>query len=77
MAYMSEQVRTFINEEMDFLGPMRLNEVEEVQLRIVQQVHQLEKQGLITIVRGETDDQFDYPPYAPTSELLDDTLPSF
>ena len=55
---MSERVRTFITEEMDFLGPMRLSEVEEVQLRIVQQVRQLEEQGQITKGRGETDDQF-------------------
>ncbi len=55
---MSERVRTFITEEMEFLGPMRLSEVEEVQLRIVQQVRQLEEQGQITIVRGDADDQF-------------------
>jgi flagellar motor switch protein FliG len=55
---MSERVRTFVQEEMEFLGPMRLSEVEEVQLRIVQQVRQLEEQGQITIVRGDTDDQF-------------------
>ncbi|MFT5376318.1 MAG: flagellar motor switch protein FliG [Candidatus Latescibacterota bacterium] len=55
---MSERVRTFITEEMEFLGPMRLSEVEEVQLRIVQQVRQLEEQGQITIVRGDSDDQF-------------------
>ena len=55
---MSERVRTFISEEMEFLGPMRLSEVEEVQLRIVQQVRQLEEQGQITIVRGDSDDQF-------------------
>jgi flagellar motor switch protein FliG len=55
---MSERVRTFITEEMEFLGPMRLSEVEEVQLRIVQQVRQLEEQGQITIVRGDTEDQF-------------------
>lgn len=55
---MSERVRNFINEEMEFLGPMRLSEVEEVQLRIVQQVRQLEEQGQITIVRGDADDQF-------------------
>ncbi|MEW6751276.1 MAG: flagellar motor switch protein FliG [Candidatus Latescibacterota bacterium] len=48
----SETVRTTIQEEMEFLGPMRLSEVEEVQLRIVQQVRQLEEQGQITIVRG-------------------------
>ncbi|MFA6109348.1 MAG: flagellar motor switch protein FliG [Candidatus Latescibacterota bacterium] len=58
LANMSERVRTFITEEMEFLGPMRLSEVEEVQLRIVQQVRQLEEQGQITIVRGDADDQF-------------------
>ena len=55
---MSERVRTFITEEMEFQGPMRLSEVEEVQLRIVQQVRQLEEQGQVTIVRGDSDDQF-------------------
>ncbi|HCV23863.1 MAG TPA: hypothetical protein QF604_21400 [Candidatus Latescibacteria bacterium] len=37
---------------------MRLREVEEVQLRIVQLVRQLEGQGQITIVRGDADDSF-------------------
>ena len=56
---MSERVRTFITEEMEFQGLMHLSEVEEeVQLRIVQQVRQLEEQGEITIIRGDTDDQF-------------------
>ena len=55
---MSERVRTFITEEMEFLGPMRLSEVEEVQLRIVQQVRQLEEQGQVTIVKGDVDDSF-------------------
>ena len=56
---MSERVRAFITEEMEFQGLMRLSEVEEeVQLRIMQQVRQLEEQGQITIIRGDTDDQF-------------------
>ena len=55
---MSEKVRMFITEEMEFLGPMRLSEVEEVQLRIVQQVRLLEEKGQITIIRGDPDDQF-------------------
>ena len=54
----SERVRQTITEEMEFLGPMRLSEVEEVQLRIVQQVRQLEEQGQITIVSGDSDDEF-------------------
>ena len=55
---MSERVRQFIMEEMEFLGPMRMSEVEEVQLRIVQQARQLEDQGQITIARGDADEQF-------------------
>ena len=55
---MSERVRKFITEEMEFQGPMWLSEVEEVQLRIVQQVRQLEEQSQVTIVRGDSDDQF-------------------
>ena len=56
---MSERVRTFITEEMEFQGLMRLSEVEEeVQLRIVQQVRQLEEQGQITIIPCDTDNQF-------------------
>jgi flagellar motor switch protein FliG len=58
MSNMSERVRAFMVEEMEFMGPMRLSEVEEVQLRIVQHVRQLEEQGQITIVRNDTDDQF-------------------
>ncbi|MFC1526011.1 flagellar motor switch protein FliG [Candidatus Latescibacterota bacterium] len=55
---MSERVRTSITEQMEHLGPMRLSEVEEIQLRIVQQVRQLEEQGELTIVRGDADDTF-------------------
>jgi len=54
----SERVREFIKEEIEFLGPMRLSEVEEVQLRIVKLVRQLEEQGKITIVRGDGDSTF-------------------
>jgi flagellar motor switch protein FliG len=43
---------------MEFLGPMCLSEVEEVQLRIVQQVRQLEEQGQVTVLRGDSEDQF-------------------
>ena len=53
---MSERVRTSITEQIEELGPMRLSEVEGVQLRIVQQVRQLEEQGQITIVRGDSRD---------------------
>ena len=47
LSNMSERVRQFMEEEMDFLGPMRLSEVEEVQLRIVRKLRQLEDQGQV------------------------------
>jgi len=52
---LSEDTRTFLREELDQLGPIRLSEAEEVQLRIVQTVRQLEQQGKVTIVRGDAD----------------------
>lgn len=55
---MVEEVWTELCNKMEAMGPMRLSEVEEVQLRVVQQVRQLEEQGQVTIVRGETDDSF-------------------
>jgi flagellar motor switch protein FliG len=55
---MPERMRSFIEEEMDFSGPMRLSEVEEVQLRIVQKIRQLEDQGQVQIIRGSADDTF-------------------
>ena len=54
----SERVGTMMKEEMDFSGPVRMSDVEEVQLRIVQTVRQLEEAGQVTIVRGDTSDQF-------------------
>ena len=55
---MSERVRQFMEEEMEFMGPMRLSEVEEVQLRIVQKLRQLEEQGQINISRSGVEDTF-------------------
>lgn len=55
---MSAEARQQVTEQMEYIGPMRLTEVEEVQLRIVQSVRQLEEQGQVTIVRGDTDDQY-------------------
>ncbi len=54
----SERVSTMIKEEMEFSGPVRLSDVEEVQLRIVQTVRQLEEAGQVTVTRGETQDVF-------------------
>ena len=54
----SEEVGAKIKEEMQFSGPVRMSDVEEVQLRIVQTVRQLEEAGQVTIVRGNSKDKF-------------------
>lgn len=56
MGNLSERVRNLVTEELKQLGPMRTSEAEEVQLRIVQQVRQLEEEGKLTIVRGDDDE---------------------
>jgi len=55
---MSERVGTMLKEEMEFSGPVRMTDVEEVQLRVVQTVRQLEEAGQVTVVRGDSNDQF-------------------
>ena len=54
----SERVGTMIKEEIQFSGPVRISDVEEVQLRVVQAVRQLEEAGQVTIVRGDSNDVF-------------------
>ena len=54
----SAEARQKLTEEMEFLGPMRLSEVEVVQLRVVRLVRQLEERGQLVIMRGSSDDQF-------------------
>ena len=54
----SERVSQMIREEMEFSGPVRMSDVEEVQLRVVQTVRQLEEAGQVTVTRGESTDVF-------------------
>jgi flagellar motor switch protein FliG len=53
---LSERARTTIAEEMDLMGSVRVKDVEEAQSDIVRVVHELEKEGLITIGRGGTEE---------------------
>ena len=50
---MSERVGTMIKEEIQFSRSVQMSDVEEVQLRIVQIVRQLEETGQVIIVRGD------------------------
>ncbi len=45
-------------EEMDFAGPVRMSDVEDVQVRAVKVVRQLEQEGKVKVVRGDSKDKF-------------------
>ncbi len=56
-ANVSERVAVMIREEMEFMGPTRLSDVEAAQGRIVENVRRLEEEGQIIIAgRGGKDD---------------------
>ncbi|MBI5266931.1 MAG: flagellar motor switch protein FliG [candidate division Zixibacteria bacterium] len=53
----SERVANMIKEEMEFMGPTRLSDVEAAQSRIVESVRRLEEEGQIIIAgRGRKED---------------------
>ncbi|MFD2616892.1 flagellar motor switch protein FliG [Terrilactibacillus laevilacticus] len=53
---MSERMAETFREEMEFMGPVRLRDVEEAQTRIVNIIRKLEDAGEIVIARGGGDD---------------------
>ena len=56
-ANVSERVSSMIQEEMEFMGPTRLSDVEAAQSRIVESVRRLEEEGQIIISgRGGKED---------------------
>jgi flagellar motor switch protein FliG len=46
---LSERARTMLKQEIDYLGPVRLKDVEEAQMRIVQTIRALEGEGEVFI----------------------------
>ncbi len=52
---MSKRAGEGIKEDMEFMGPVRLSEVEEAQRRIVEVVRSLEEAGTITLGKGGKD----------------------
>ncbi len=54
---MSERARNIVIEEMEYLGAIRLTEVEEAQQRIVDIINKLKDDGQIVIVGGSDGDQ--------------------
>ncbi|MDP6775851.1 MAG: FliG C-terminal domain-containing protein, partial [Candidatus Latescibacteria bacterium] len=55
---MSEEVGTKIREEMDFSGPVRMSDAEEIQLGVVEIIRKLEEAGQITVPRGRSDEKW-------------------
>jgi flagellar motor switch protein FliG len=53
---MSERAATMLQEDMEFMGPVRLRNVEEAQQRIVNVIRKLEEAGEIIISRGGEDE---------------------
>jgi len=53
---MSKRGATLLKEDMEFMGPIRLKDVEEAQSKIVAVIRRLEEQGEIQIARGGEDE---------------------
>ncbi|QAS51000.1 flagellar motor switch protein FliG [Halobacillus litoralis] len=53
---MSQRMADTFKEEMEFMGPVRLRDVEEAQTRVVSTIRRLEDVGEIVIARGGGDD---------------------
>jgi len=53
---MSKRAGQMLEEDMTFLGPVRLRDVEEAQQRIVNIIRRLEESGEIIISRGGGDE---------------------
>ena len=57
-ANLGEEASKEMRDEMKHSGPVRMSDVEDVQLRVVQTVRQLEEAGQVTVVRGDSTDKF-------------------
>ena len=55
---MSKRASDMLREEMDYLGPVRLSSVEQVQQQIVDIIRTLEDAGEITLQNNEEEEQF-------------------
>ncbi len=56
LSNMSHQASESLNEEIQFLGPVRLREVEEAQMSIVEQIREMENRGEIVLTRSQEEE---------------------
>ena len=57
MKNMSKRAQDMLKEDISFLGPVRLRDVEEAQQKVVNVIRQLEDAGEIVIARGGKEDE--------------------
>lgn len=55
---LSKRAAEALKESIEFLGPVRIRDVEEAQTKIVAQIRVLEEKGELQITRGGSDDEF-------------------
>jgi flagellar motor switch protein FliG len=55
LSNMSERAREMLQEDMEIMGPVRISEVEQAQLKILKAARQLESEGKIVLGRGKED----------------------
>jgi flagellar motor switch protein FliG len=53
---MSKRAATLLKEDMEYMGPIRLKDVEEAQQKIVNIIRKLEERGEIVVARGGEDE---------------------
>jgi len=56
LANMSSRAGQMLKDDMEFMGPVRLRDVEDAQQRIVKVIRKLEESGAIVISRGGSDE---------------------
>jgi len=55
---MSARASTMIREEMEFMGPLRVKEVDDAQRQLIDIIRSLEDEGEIVIASGDGEDEF-------------------
>jgi flagellar motor switch protein FliG len=54
----SKRLQELIKENMEYMGPVRVRDVEQAQQKIVNVIRKLEDEGEIEISRGSADEEF-------------------
>ena len=55
---MSKRAADMLREEIEFMGPVKIRDVEEAQVKVVNIIRALEEKGEIVVSRGQGDEMF-------------------